>query len=238
MGCSVEELAAATVGEAFEEADLDHDGNLSFEEFQRWYSASADEGIAQQVDANVQAASKKMSLGQLRDLTGLGTMTATAVMEKFAEVTGEDGTVGREEFELVFEELAAARAVPLTDDEEDGLRVILGGLYDMFDADGDGTVDFTELSCGLMALCGGDRDEKAAAAFALYDYNGDGVISKDEMERYLTSVFRVMYHAEEGTEEAMGCSAEELAGATADEAFEEADLDHDGNLTFEEADLD
>merc|ERR1740133_954647 len=238
MGCSVEELAAATVGEAFEEADLDHDGNLSFEEFQKWYSASAEEGISQQVQANVQAASKQMSLGQLRDLTNLGSMTATAVMEKFAEVTGEDGTVGREEFELVFEELAAARDVPLADDEEDQLRVMLGGLYDMFDADGDGSVDFTELSSGLTVLCGGDRDEKAAAAFALYDYNGDGVISKDEMERYLTSVFKVMYHAEERTEKAMGCSAEELAGATADEAFEEADLDHDGNLTFEEADLD
>ena len=33
-----------------------------------------------------------------------------------------------------------------------------------------------------------------------------------------------MYHAEPGTEGSMGCTAEELAAVTAEDAFKEADL--------------
>ena len=40
----------------------------------------------------------------------------------------------------------------------------------MFDGDGDGMVDFTDLSSGLPVLCGGTRNERALAAFALYNY--------------------------------------------------------------------
>ena len=92
-----------------------------------------------------------------------------------------------------------------------------------------------ELASGLSVLCGGSRDAKAEAAFALYDYNGDGFISLEEMTRYLTCVFKVMYETQPGTAEEMGgASAEELAEVTAERCFEEADLDGDGNLTFDE----
>ena len=82
-------------------------------------------------------------------------------------------------------------------------------------------VDFIDLSSGLSVLCGGTRDERASAAFALYDYNDDGFITEDEMVRYLTSVFMVVYHAEPETKEQMGCSVEELVKVTA-EYVEEA----------------
>ena len=95
-------------------------------------------------------------------------------------------------------------------------------------------VDFSELASGLSVLCGGSRDQKAEAAFALYDYNGDGFISLEEMTRYLTSVFKVMYETQPGTAERMGVSAEELAAVTAEQAFVDADLNHDGRLSFDE----
>merc|ERR1719453_2114627 len=103
-------------------------------------------------------------------------------------------------------------------------------LYNIFDTNDDGVVDFTELSSGLSVLC----DDKAEAAFNLYDYNGDGVITMDEMTRYLTSVFKVMYEVEPGTQERLGVSAEELAAVTAEEAFAEADLNKDNMLSFAE----
>ena len=42
------------------------------------------------------------------------------------------------------------------------------------------------------------------AAFLLYNYNGEGVVTEDEMEHYLTSVFKVMYHAVPNMEERLG----------------------------------
>ena len=72
---------------------------------------------------------------------------------------------------------------------------------------------------GLTVLCGSHHNEKAAAAFALYNYDGDGFITKDEMTRYLTSVFRIIFHAEPGMGGSRGCSPAELAAVTVEEAF-------------------
>merc|ERR1711968_71026 len=112
--------------------------------------------------------------------------------------------------------------------------LVLKRLFDIFDTDGNGVVDFSELASGLSVLCGGSRDEKARAAFSLFDYNGDGFITLEEMTRYLTSVFKVMYETQPGTADQMGVSAEDLATVTAEQAFEDADLNHDGRLSFAE----
>ena len=50
----------------------------------------------------------------------------------------------------------------------------------------------------------------------------------------MASVFKVMYETQPGTAEQMGVSAEDLATVTAEQAFEESDLNHDGRLSFEE----
>ena len=80
--------------------------------------------------------------------------------------------------------------------DPDRLQVILDRMFDLFDTDGNGVVDFSELASGLSVLCGGSRDDKAKAAFSLFDYNGDGYISLEEMTRYLASVFKVMYETQ------------------------------------------
>ena len=106
-------------------------------------------------------------------------------------------------------------------------------MFDLFDMDGNGVVDFSELASGLSVLCGGSRDDKAKAAFSLFDYNGDGYISLEEMTRYLASVFKVMYETQP-VRLSKWVSAEDLATVTAEQAFEDADLNHDGRLSFEE----
>ena len=63
-------------------------------------------------------------------------------------------------------------------------------LFEIFDESRNGVVDARELASGSI-LCSGTRDEKVRSAFSLFDYNGDGFITLDEMTRYLTSVFRV-----------------------------------------------
>lgn len=108
-------------------------------------------------------------------------------------------------------------------------------LFDAFDEDGSGDVDLRELGSGLSALCGGTRDEKLRAAFRLYDADGDGVISLDEMTRYLASVFRLTYASRPGARAAMGGkSPEQLAAVSAHRAFRDAGIESDSALTWEE----
>ncbi len=69
--------------------------------------------------------------------------------------------------------------------------VIIKRLFSVFDVNGDGVVDFLELSSGLSVLCGGPEAEKIRAHFNLFDANADGCISFDEMSSYLTAVYKV-----------------------------------------------
>ena len=64
-------------------------------------------------------------------------------------------------------------------------------MFNIF-ADSQGKVDFCDLASGLI-VCGGSSGDRVAAAFALYDFNADGFISLDEMTRFLTCVFKVLF---------------------------------------------
>ena len=48
------------------------------------------------------------------------------------------------------------------------VRTVLQHLYDLFDVNHDGTVDFTELMAGLSVVCGGAGPAKVETAFKLY----------------------------------------------------------------------
>lgn len=79
-------------------------------------------------------------------------------------------------------------------------------------------------------LCGGDHEENVLTAFAIFDTNGDGSISLDEMTTYLVSVFKLFYAAQPELADHVGAGPDELGEATARQAFEDADVDHDGKL--------
>jgi len=231
MGCDAETLAMVTSEEAFSEADLNHDGKLSFVEFKQWYST---DGTAAGIKDAEDTATGSLSLDDIRRITRLAEYSSSELFEVFAAATDSQGYISREAFVDCFAALVEGAGGPLSIDDEDLLQIMYGHLYELFDTDDNGVVDFTEVTTGLTVVCGGSMDEKAKAAFDLYDYNHDGVISLDEMTRYLTSVFKVMYKVDSSLEESMGKSADDLAEETAIDCFESADLDHDGKLTFKE----
>lgn len=59
-------------------------------------------------------------------------------------------------------------------------------VFRTFDADGNGSVDFQEFAVGLFVSSCQDLDKKLDWAFRVYDINGDGYITKDEMAKIVT----------------------------------------------------
>merc|ERR1719460_92727 len=117
-------------------------------------------------------------------------------------------------------------------------KQVQDAVFDLFDRDDNNVVDMMELICGISLLCSGSEDDKIHAVFNVFDENGDGFISMDEMFKFLTSVFKVVLTPNVmGVMNSMGVaveSAEDLASVTALECFKAADLNHDGRLSVTE----
>ena len=90
------------------------------------------------------------------------------------------------------------------------LAGMLQDMFEAFDTDKNGVVDSKEFLSGLTVLCAGNREDKILAAFRLYDANNDGFISFEEMVKYLTSVFTVIYHNSKELFEEHGVAPSEL----------------------------
>ncbi|RHY22576.1 hypothetical protein DYB36_011874 [Aphanomyces astaci] len=152
-----------------------------------------------------------LSLQQIRHITALGYLDVEDAFEHLADCADDSG-VTLNAFAVCLTNLAAefhGHVPPL-------LASIATALFRAFDQD---RVEFAELAAGLSVLCKGTRQAKVQAAFSLYDYNSDGYISMDEMTRYLTAVFRVLYVLHPNMAADTGVSAVELGQLTADEAF-------------------
>ena len=153
------------------------------------------------------------------------------VLSHFKEVADEDDNITEEAFDELFEKYVGTN---LSQDDADKLHLILGRLFDMFDEDNNQLISYSEFATGISILCQGTRDERAKAAFQVVDEDGDGHIDLDELTKYLSSVFRIMYEVEPATEQQMGTDYHTLAKVTAGEAFKEADKDTNGVLSYDE----
>ncbi|XP_053394762.1 neurocalcin-delta B-like [Mercenaria mercenaria] len=96
-------------------------------------------------------------------------------------------------------------------------------LFRCFDTNGDGFVDFKEFIVGLCVSASDDLDKKLKWAFKMYDIDGNGTISKEEM----TSIFKAIYNM---TNTGELSHAEEMCN----KVFDTFDLDYDGEISFDE----
>lgn len=65
-------------------------------------------------------------------------------------------------------------------------------VFNTFDSDRSGSISFKEFVVGLSVLVRGTDLEKLQWAFSLYDINGDGFITKEEMTNIVTAIYRMM----------------------------------------------
>lgn len=102
------------------------------------------------------------------------------------------------------------------------LTLVFHSLISIFDEDGGGNVDFQEFVSGLSAFSSkGNKEQKLAFAFKVYDIDRDGYISNGE----LFIVLKMM----------VGSNLKDnQLQQIVDKTLMEADLDKDGKISFEE----
>ena len=98
-------------------------------------------------------------------------------------------------------------------------------IFDAFDSNHDGIIQKEEFLAGVRALVLGAPREKLAFAFRLWDHDGDGFLSREELLRMIS-----LSLAESDVEERLNQPAEQLASVL----LAKADRGRDGQLSFDE----
>jgi len=171
------------------------------------------------------------SLKALQKTCGLKDVPVGEALPSF-KFSAAEGRLTREQFVACHRKLLTDRGLAVPSDD------VCNAVFDLVDRDKNHVVDLMEIVCGMSLLCSGTQEEKFEAVFAIFDENGDGYISMDEMFTFLTSVFNVVLTPDVlNTMNSMGVrveSAEDLAAVTAMECFKTADLNHDQKLSIGE----
>lgn len=91
-------------------------------------------------------------------------------------------------------------------------------LFDAFDADGSGSIDFKEFTLGLSSLTTGDSADKLDVMFQVFDSSGDGSLELNELVNFV----------KQGSDDMIE------AAAFAGEMINTLDANGDGNISKEE----
>ena len=101
-------------------------------------------------------------------------------------------------------------------------------MFNVFDNDKNGTIDFKEFICALSVTSRGEMDEKLDWAFQLYDINNDGLISYDEMLNIVDAIYKMVGSMVKLPED------EDTPEKRVNKIFGMMDKDKNGELTMEE----
>uniref|UniRef100_A0A915K770 EF-hand domain-containing protein n=1 Tax=Romanomermis culicivorax TaxID=13658 RepID=A0A915K770_ROMCU len=103
-------------------------------------------------------------------------------------------------------------------------------VFQTFDTDGDGQINFEEFVNGISTLSRGDLNEKISWIFKLYDIHNQGQITRDELINVISAIYEMMGNSHVVSVE----SNQKLIAEHANYVFEKMDKDKDGIITKSE----
>lgn len=101
-------------------------------------------------------------------------------------------------------------------------------VFNVFDEDKSGTVDFKEFITALSITSRGEVDEKLRWAFKLYDIDNDGEITYDEMHAIVSAIYKMVGSMVKLPED------ESTPEKRVDKIFNLMDKDRNGTISWEE----
>ncbi|XP_054724891.1 calsenilin-like [Uloborus diversus] len=101
-------------------------------------------------------------------------------------------------------------------------------VFKVCDQQKNGTITFEDFLTGLSMMTRGATIDKLRWTFRLYDIDGDGRISRDEMREIINSIYLMLGKYIEPSVD------EDTATQHADKVFRRLDLNQDGYVTFDE----
>ena len=168
------------------EADVNRSGLVTFPEFMAW---PGKEHILNSIDAYHTRVLERFNgagdpaIATVADTRPMASPVASA-QYPWEGITSAD-------LVRVFRSEAWAGTLVLSEFERMLGKLGLGGLgigtplFDAFDQDGNGKLDFKEMFIGMALLLSPSREVRLECAFMMMDVNGDRVVTRNEVETFL-----------------------------------------------------